>query len=41
MNTSEPGEVQKGGVIVNSHRLNLLPKKGVWGMIFLPEEMEN
>jgi hypothetical protein len=34
MNTSEPGEVQKRGVIVNSHRLNLLPKKGGVGHDF-------
>ena len=34
MNTSEPREVQKGGVIVNSHGLNLLPKNGVLGHDF-------
>ena len=34
MNTSEAGEVPKGGVIVNSHGLNLLPKKGILGHDF-------
>ena len=36
MNTSEPREVQKGGVIVNSHGLNLLPKMGILEQDFLP-----
>lgn len=30
MNTSEAGGAQKEGVIVNSHKLNLLPKKGIF-----------
>jgi hypothetical protein len=34
MNTSEAGGVQNGGVIVNSHGLNLLPKKGILGLYF-------
>ena len=37
MNTSEAGEVPKSEVIVNSHSLNLLPKKGFWGMIFFAQ----
>ena len=34
MNISEAGRVPKRGVIVNSHGLNLLPKKGVLGHDF-------
>ncbi len=34
MNISEAGEVPKGGLIVNSHGLNLLPKKGILGHDF-------
>jgi hypothetical protein len=36
MKTSQAVEVPKGGVIVNSHGLNLLTKRGFWGMIFCP-----
>ena len=34
MNISEAGSVPKRGVIVNSHALNLLSKKGVLGHDF-------
>ena len=34
MNISEACRDQKGGVIVNSHVLNLLPKMGVFGHDF-------
>jgi hypothetical protein len=34
MNISETGKVPKGGVIVNSHGLNLLTKKGIFGHDF-------
>ena len=34
MNISEAGRVPKRGVIVNSHRLNLLTKKGILGHDF-------
>ena len=34
MNISEAGGVQNGGVIVNSHGLNLLPKMGILGHDF-------
>ncbi len=34
MNISEAGEALKGGVIVNSHGLNLLTKNGILGHDF-------
>ena len=41
MNTSEAGGAKKGRVDVNCHELNLLPKKGILGMIFCRGDMEN
>jgi len=38
MNISETGEVPKGGVIVNSHELNLLTKKGILEHDFFARE---